>query len=82
MVKYVKTFTCATCGKVASGRGHLCHPFEGSAPYKCEFCKKKVEDPRHVCSSMLDNLEYTCKDCGRVAPYSSLLCTPGLIDED
>jgi DNA-directed RNA polymerase subunit RPC12/RpoP len=82
MVKYVKTYVCSTCGSPASGRGHLCHPFEGNLPYKCEFCKKRVNDPRHVCSSMIDKIEYICKDCGRLAPYSSLLCEPALIDED
>lgn len=81
MTQYVKTYPCPTCGGTASGRGHLCHPRNESA-YTCEFCKKTVEDPRHVCTSMLDELQYVCKKCGRLSVYDSQLCEPETIDAD
>lgn len=80
--RYVKTFPCPTCGAVASGRGHLCHPREETLPFTCEFCGKTTEDARHVCSKMLEKIEYTCGKCGRVAIYDSQLCEPKPIDTD
>ncbi len=81
MTEYVKTFRCPTCGGLASGRGHLCHPV-AEEKKRCEFCGKDVEDPRHVCQPMLERLEYVCKKCGRLAVYDSLLCEPELISQD
>ncbi len=81
MTEYVQTYKCPTCNNKASGRGHLCHPL-GGTPFICEFCKKTVDDPRHACKSMQDNIEYICKKCGRLAPYDSLLCNPETIDQD
>ncbi len=80
--EHIQTYVCPTCNKRASGRGHMCHPFEGCTPFECEFCKKTVDDPRHVCSSMLDKIEYSCKSCGRLAVYDSNLCQPQPIDTD
>lgn len=80
--EYISTYVCPTCNKRASGRGHMCHPFEGAAPFVCEFCDKTVDDARHVCSSMLDKLEYICTNCGRLAVYDSNLCMPQPIDTD
>lgn len=82
MTEYVKTFSCSTCGGVASGRGHLCHPNNEAVPFKCDFCEKTVTDTRHVCSSMLDELQYICTKCGRLSVYDSQLCAPAPIDED
>jgi hypothetical protein len=79
MTEYVKTFKCPKCEKLASGRGHLCHPSSEDLPFTCEFCKRETDDPRHVCTSMLGSIEYVCKICGRVAVYDSLLCEPTLI---
>ncbi|CAG1065509.1 hypothetical protein BAC1_01091 [uncultured bacterium] len=78
--QYVKTYSCNTCGGLASGRGHLCHPRTEGLPYVCEFCKKETGDPRHVCTPMLEKFEYICKKCGRLAIYDSLLCEPAPID--
>jgi len=82
MAEFIKTYKCPTCKKRASGRGHLCHPFEGAIPFHCEFCDQTVDDPRHVCSKMVTSIEYNCGDCGRLAPFDSLLCEPRLIDTD
>jgi len=82
MTQYVKTYSCSTCGALASGRGHLCHPRTEGLPFVCEFCKKETSDPRHVCSTMLEKFEYICKKCGRLAIYDSLLCEPAPIDGD
>ena len=54
MTQYVKTYNCTTCGALASGRGHLCHPRTEGLPFVCEFCKKETNDPRHVCTPMLE----------------------------
>ncbi len=81
MTQYVKTYPCPTCGAAASGRGHLCHP-RSDSPFTCEFCEKPVSDPRHVCTSMLDDLQYICRKCGRLAVYDSQLCEPEPIDAD
>ncbi|MEK6758451.1 MAG: hypothetical protein AABY51_01635 [Deltaproteobacteria bacterium] len=81
MTQYVKTYPCQTCGATASGRGHLCHP-RSETSYTCEFCEKSVSDPRHVCTSMLDDLQYICRKCGRLAVYDSQLCEPEPIDAD
>ncbi len=78
--QYVKTYNCATCGALASGRGHMCHPRTEGLPFVCEFCKKETSDPRHVCTPMLEKFEYICKKCGRLAIYDSLLCEPAPID--
>jgi hypothetical protein len=79
---YIQTYECPTCKKRASGRGHLCHPFQGGVPFTCEFCNKSVDDARHVCSAMLDHIQYICKNCGRLAAYDSNLCEPQLVDVD
>ncbi|MBI5468899.1 MAG: hypothetical protein HY891_07170 [Deltaproteobacteria bacterium] len=81
MTQYVKTYSCPTCGSLASGMGHLCHP-RSEGPFTCEFCEKTVSDPRHVCASMLDEMEYVCKKCGRLSVYDSRLCDPEPIDQD
>jgi hypothetical protein len=81
MTDYVETYSCPTCERTASGRGHLCHPREEGS-FTCEFCSKSVEDARHVCSAMLDKIEYICKKCGRLAVYDSLLCEPELVSQD
>ncbi|HLE08832.1 MAG TPA: hypothetical protein VI914_04320 [Thermodesulfobacteriota bacterium] len=82
MTEYVKTFECGKCGKLTSGRGHLCHPNKEAVPFVCEFCKKESRNLRHVCVKMLDSIEYVCEKCGRLAPYDSLLCEPKLISGD
>ncbi len=82
MTEYIKTYPCPTCGIAASGRGHLCHPNAGEPPFECGFCKKTVDDARHVCSGMLDKMEYICKKCGRLAIYDSILCEPSTIVSD
>jgi hypothetical protein len=82
MTEYVETFRCPKCDRLASGRGHLCHPNTEAVPFTCDFCKKEVEDPRHICTAMLDSIEYVCKRCGRVAVYDTLLCEPELIAGD
>lgn len=82
MTEYVKTFLCPTCDTPASGRGHLCHPNAVGIPFTCEFCKKTVKDPRHVCTAMVDKLEYQCKKCGRLAVYDTMLCESAPLDED
>ena len=82
MVDYVKTYSCPTCGGRASGRGQLCHPRNEGVPFTCEFCKKEINDARHVCARMIDSIEYICKKCGRLAAYDSLLCEPDVIDKD
>jgi len=53
---YVQTYTCPTCKQRASGRGHICHPFQGDSPYECEFCKQTVSEARHICTAMLDKI--------------------------
>ncbi len=82
MTEYVKTFTCPTCGGLASGKGHLCHPLKESFPFTCEFCGKKVDDARHACSKLVDKIEYLCKTCGRMAVYDSMLCEPDPISKE
>jgi predicted RNA-binding Zn-ribbon protein involved in translation (DUF1610 family) len=82
MSEFIQTYPCPTCGKRASGRGHLCHPFEGGVPFVCEFCNKSADNPRHVCLPMVEKIEYVCGNCGRMAPFDSLLCEPKLISED
>ncbi len=82
MSEYIQTYKCPTCNKKASGRGHMCHPFEGALPFVCEFCETRVNDPRHICVPMVEKIEYVCRDCGRVAVFDSLLCEPQLISAD
>ena len=81
MTQYVKTYSCPSCGAQATGRGHLCHP-RSEGEFTCEFCEKTVNDARHVCASMVDELQYICKKCGRLSVYDSQLCEPEPIDRD
>jgi len=79
---YVETYPCPNCKRVASGRGHLCHPIKDALPFTCEFCKKSTDDARHVCPAMLDKMEYVCRLCGRLSIYDSGVCEPVPISQD
>lgn len=70
-------YTCTTCGKVSTQKGHLCAPTDKQ--FTCELCGAESVDPRHICFPKLEKLRYVCGTCGRVAVSSSHLCTPHTI---
>ena len=55
-----KVYTCKTCGKVASKRGHLCKPAPMEKTLVCEYCGVVETDTRHVCASKVLKFKYYC----------------------
>ncbi len=72
--KTTQVYTCSTCGKVSTKKGHLCAPSDSQ--FVCEFCGAEAVDPRHLCFPKVGQLRYVCEACGRVAVSRSQLCAP------
>lgn len=74
-------YTCKTCGKVATAKGHLCDPVPPEKTVVCEYCGIVETDTRHVCVPKVLKLKYFCGNCGRVAVNKSMLCVPRTISQ-
>ena len=72
----VAIYTCKTCGKVTTIKGHLCTPIPAKKAVVCSFCGTITADPRHVCAPKVVSFKYVCDACGRLAITRSLLCKP------
>ena len=76
-----KIYTCKTCGKIATAKGHLCAPVPQEKTVVCEYCGIVETDTRHVCVPKVLKFKYACGNCGRVAVSKSLLCVPRVISQ-
>ena len=68
---------CPNCGGLTKEKGHLCAPVPHQS--KCGYCEGMVENARHVCMAMRENLQYVCEACGRMAVEADVLCQPAKI---
>jgi hypothetical protein len=76
-----KIYTCNTCGKVTTSKGHLCAPVPQEKTIVCEFCGAVETDSRHVCAPKVLKFKYFCGTCGRVAVNKSNVCAPRAISQ-
>lgn len=76
-----KIYTCRTCGRASTSKGHLCAPTTQEKAVFCEFCGARCSDIRHVCAPKVLAFKYTCGTCGRVAVTKSNLCAPKAIPQ-
>lgn len=71
-----ESYSCKTCGKIATSRGHLCTPIQQEEKVVCGHCGDVESDLRHVCESKVSNFKFSCGTCGRVAVTETDLCSP------
>ena len=71
-----KIYTCKTCGRVTTAKGHLCTPVPQEKTVVCEFCGIVETNTRHVCAPKVLKFKYFCGSCGRVAVSKSSVCAP------
>lgn len=74
-----KIYTCKTCGKVTTAKGHLCTPVPQKKTVVCGYCGAVETDTRHVCAPQVLKLKYYCGNCGRVAVSRNNVCVPKAI---
>ena len=74
-----KIYTCKTCGKVTTKKGHLCTPVTQEKTVYCDFCGSVETDTRHVCAPKVLKLKYYCENCGRVEVSKNNVCEPKVI---
>ncbi len=53
-----KVYTCRTCGKITSNKGHLCAPAPLEKTVVCEYCGAVETDTRHVCAPKVLKFKY------------------------
>ncbi len=78
-VKKATAYTCSTCGRVASEKGHLCTPVMATKSYTCDHCGLTSTNARHLCKPKVAAIKFACDTCGRVAPQKNQLCHPKAI---
>ena len=53
-----KVYTCRTCGKITSAKGHLCTPVPQEKTLVCDYCGAVETDTRHVCAPKVLKFKY------------------------
>ncbi|MGR3218983.1 MAG: hypothetical protein ACUZ8H_04075 [Candidatus Anammoxibacter sp.] len=76
------SYSCKTCGKISTSRGHLCTPIQQEEKIVCGHCGDAESDLRHVCAPKVSSLKFSCGTCGRVAVTETDLCSPVEIGPD
>ncbi len=71
-----KLYTCSTCGRVTTEKGHLCFPVMATRSYSCDYCGMMSTNSRHICKPMANKIKFFCDTCGRVAGEKVSLCRP------
>ncbi len=70
------SYTCKTCGKSSTSKGHLCSPVTQTEKVECGYCGEVENETHHVCAPKVEKLKYNCGSCGRIATSGDELCDP------
>lgn len=76
-----KIYTCVTCGKVTTSKGHLCAPIPQEKTTICEFCGAVGTNLRHICAPKVIKFKFACSTCGRASVSKTNLCAPKAITQ-